>query len=77
MFSGNKDFQQVMARQRFLAIHGNLTFKANIQAGAAESVMDPLNSGCCLLSTVAKSFAEVAVPVGTSALDEASFRPKA
>ena len=74
MFSRHQDFQQVMARQHFLAICRNLTLKANIQAGEAQSAIDPLHSGCHLINTVAKSFAEVAVPVETSDLDEASFR---
>ena len=74
MFSRHQDFQQVMARQQFLAICRNLILKANIQAGEAQSAIDPLHSGCHLINTVAKSFAEVAVPVETSALDEASFR---
>ena len=76
-FSGHPDFKNVMSRDRFKTIRGKLILKADILAGAANSASDPLHSCRRLIDLIAKNFAEVAVPTGTCALDEASCRSKA
>ena len=77
MFSGHESFKKVMSRNRFQAIRSSLTLKADTLSGEALSSMDPLHSCRRLLDTIGKSFSEIAVPVGTCALDEASCRSKA
>ena len=77
MFSGHPDFKKVMSRNRFQSIRASLILKAQTMSGEALSSMDPLYSCRRLLDTIAKSFSDIAVPLGTSALDEASCRSKA
>jgi len=71
MFSDHPDIKRVMARYRFLKIRACLNLKVE---GVA---IDPLHSARRLLDEVSKSFCKVAVPTGTSALDESSCRSKA
>ena len=68
IFSGHHDFQKVMPRNRFKQIRGVLRFKTDsVSKGQAALRRYVLN-------TVAKDFSEVAIPVSTSTLDEASCR---
>jgi ribosomal protein L30E len=77
MFFQQKDFQSVMPRKLFQDIRGSVMlhdpdlYDHNI-AGA-----DPLHHSRNLLSHFLRNLAKVAVPVGTSALDENSARTKA
>ncbi len=77
MFCGHEDFKKVMTRNRFQFIRSSLTLKADTLSGDTLSSMYPLHSCRRLLDTIGKPFAEIAVPVETCALDEASCRSKA
>jgi len=77
MFSGRPDFKRVMARNRFEKIRACLNLKLEGVVGDRSSTIDPLHSARKLLDEVSTFFCKVAVPTGTSALDEASCRSKA
>jgi len=77
MFSGHPDFKSVMGRNRFEKIRACLNLKLEGVVGDRFSTIDPLHSARRLLDEVSKFFCKVAVPTGTSALDEASCRSKA
>ena len=64
MFSGHPDFKKVMSRNRFMSIRGRLVLKADNQSADAQAALDPLFSARRLMNTCAKTFSEVAVPLG-------------
>ncbi|GMF33858.1 unnamed protein product [Phytophthora lilii] len=75
-FLGQPGFIETMACDRFQQIRSALQFHAPMPVTFA-TVRDPLY--CCrgLLHHFQKRFAETAVPLGTSSLDEISVRTKA
>ena len=77
MFTGHEDFRKVMSRNRFLQIRGKFRMKPEVQGPDRTSTRDPLHSCRSILNIVSKNFAQVAVPYGTLALDEASCRSSA
>ena len=76
MFSGHPDFQATISRDRFTQIWSNLCFKNSVAEDAHVNSMDPLHSAWWVIKDVQAKFAEVAIPLGCSALDEATCRCK-
>jgi Transposase IS4 len=73
MNTGHEDFKKTMSRDDFQHIRSNLV----LRDPHAESSVDPLWHSRKLLEHFQKNICQIAVPIGTSALDEASVRTKA
>jgi hypothetical protein len=77
MFIQQKDFQGVMSRNLFQDICGSVMLHDPGMYDHAVASADPLHHSRNLLGHFLRNSAKVAVPVGTSALDENSARTKA
>ena len=75
MFTGHKDFSRVMSRDAFETIRAYIKFRSNTDDEHDLASQDPLCRS--LLQHFQKHCAEIAVPYGTSALDENTARTKA
>jgi hypothetical protein len=72
-FSGHPDFRNTMSRTDFQTIRGSLQFHPP-GYDVDVATRDPLYHCRCFLNNFQKNCASVAVPLGSSALDEASCR---
>jgi hypothetical protein len=70
MFIQQKDFQSVMPRNLFQVIHGSVMLHDPDMYSHNIASADPLHHSRNLLGDFLRNSAKVAVPVGTSALDE-------
>ena len=79
MFSGNKDFKDVMGRDTFKWIRGCLTLHHPFATADfhQRSAADPLYHSRTFLNRFITRITQVAVPYGASAFDEASMSTKA
>ena len=77
LFSGHSDFRMTMVRDDFLQIRSNLVLRDPASYDHQEASQDPLWHSRKLLEHFEQNTVKVAVPTGTSALDEASIRTKA
>lgn len=75
-FSGHGDFSDTMSRNDFQEVRASIQFHPPITDGHSISTADPLWHCRCLLEHFQQNCANVAVPLGSSALDEASCRTK-
>jgi len=76
-FSGHGDFRDTMSRNDFQDIRGAIQFHPSDCFDAATIEKDPLYHSRTILNHFQKQCASVAVPCGTSALDENSIRTSA
>lgn len=77
LFQGHTTFQNTMSRNRFELIRSQLCFANPEQYNHEVASKDPLWHSRSLLEHFTKNCAEVATPIGPSALDECSARTKA
>lgn len=77
MFCGQRDFQETMSRENFMNIRSNLVLRDPNQYDHEVASADPLWTCRALLEHFQKNISTIAVPTGTSALDEAGVRTKA
>ena len=77
MFTGHEDFKKTMLREDFQQIRSNLALRDPSSYSHEEASADPLWHCRKLLEHFQKNICQVAVPIGTSALDETSVRTKA
>lgn len=75
-FKGHGDFRDTMSRNDFQAIRASIQFHPPIPHGHSIPTGDPLWHCRGLLEHFQQNCANVAVPMGASALDEASCRCK-
>jgi hypothetical protein len=75
MFTGHDSFKSCMSRDDFMSIRANLQLRPTYSHYEASS--DPLWHCRSMLDHFQKNIAHLAVPLGTSALDEVSVRIKA
>ena len=74
-FSGHPDFGNTMSRTDFQRIGGSLQFHPpGYYYDVETATRDPLYHCRCFLNNFQKNCASIAVPLGASALDEASCR---
>lgn len=76
MFLGHDDFKSTMSRDDFQNIRANIILREPGTYNHTEVSADPLWHSRKLLDHFQKNIASVAVPTGTTALDEASVRTK-
>jgi Transposase IS4 len=77
MFTGHEDFMKAMSRDNFQHSHSNLVLRNPSSYSHAEASADPLWHSQKLLEHFQKNICQIDVPIGTSALGEASVRTKA
>ena len=77
MFCGQADFKDTMPRDTFLLIRRMIVLCPPGSYDHELSSNDPIWHSRKMLEHVQKNIAKVAVPLGSSALDEAGFRTKA
>ena len=77
MFCGSSDFKNVMSRDDFMAICGSVNLRDPDSYNHDEASADPLCHTRKMMEHLEKNIATIAVPVGTSALDENTARTKA
>ena len=77
VFQGQQDYKDTMSRDDFLNIRSNLVFCHPDMYNHEQASRDPLWHSRKLLEHFQKNIAAVAVPCGSSALDEASVGTKA
>jgi hypothetical protein len=77
MFLQQQDFGKVMSREVFEVIHANIVLHDPELFNHEQASHDPLYHSRNLLNHFIQSAAKVAVPIGTSALDENSAQTKA
>ena len=77
VFAGHDDFKKTMSRDDFLHIRSNLVFCHPASYLHSQASTDPLWHVRKLLEHFQKNISAIAVPLGTSALDEASIGTKA
>ena len=77
MFAGHPDFVSVMSRDDFLSIRANVVLRDSTTYTHEEASTDPLWHSRKFMEHFQKNASKIAVPMGTSALDEASVRTKA
>ena len=75
-FSGHTDFRDTMSRDDFQKIRGSIQFHPPLRESKEKENDDPLWHSCTLLNHFQLNCANIAVPFGSSALDEASCRTK-
>ena len=71
-FSGHGDFPDTMSQDDFQKIHASIQFHPPLHESKEKSNDDPLWHSCSLLNHFQLNCANIAVPLGSSALDEAS-----
>ena len=76
MFTGHEDFRKTMSRDDFMNICANKALRDLESYNHDEASADPLWHSRKLLEHFQKNISQLAVPTGTSALDEASVRTK-
>lgn len=76
MFTGHEDFKRTMSRDDFMNIRANIELRDPESYNHDEASADPLWHSRKLLEHFQKNISQLAVPTGTSALDEASVRTK-
>ena len=69
-FSGHEDFKNTMSRDVFMRIRSKLVFRHCESVGHDERSNDPLWFCRKMMTIFQKNCAQIAVPVGTVALDE-------
>ena len=77
MFAGHRDFKETMSRDDFLFIRSNIVLRDPDDYSHEEASSDPLWHSRKILNHFQKNVSQIAVPMGTSALDEAGVRTKA
>lgn len=77
MFSGQVDFKTTMGRDEFLEIRRNIVLCHPNSYDHVVASNDPIWHSRKMLEHIQKNCATIAVPLGSSALDEAGFRTKA
>ena len=75
-FTGHTDFGSTMSRNDFQEIRSNIQFHPPVPDGQKVATDDPLWHSRCLMEHFQLNCANIAVPLGSSALDEASCRTK-
>jgi hypothetical protein len=75
-FKGHGDFRDTMSRNDFQEIRASIQFHPPIPDGHSIPTADPLWHSRAILEHFQQNCANVAVPMGASALDEASCRTK-
>lgn len=76
MFQGHKDFKKTMSRDDFMRIRSHLKLRPP-EYLYDSATNDPLWHSRSLMEYFMKQIASIAVPIGTSALDENTVRTKA
>jgi Transposase IS4 len=77
MFTGHIDFKTTMSHDDFSMIRSHVALQDTSQFTNEHAVQDPMWHCQKWLEYFQQKSAEIAVPLGTSALDEASCRTKA
>lgn len=77
MFTGHSDFINAMSRDDFCHIRSCVVLKNPEAYDHDEASADPLHHSRRLIEHFMKNAAKIAVPIGTSALDENTARTKA
>ena len=77
LFVGNDDFKRVMSRDDFTQICSKLGFRPNENVELPEKSKNPLWHSCQMITVLQKHCANLAVPLGTAAIDENTVRTKA
>ena len=77
MFSGQADFKTTMGRDDFLEIRRNIVLCPPGAYDHGVASTDPIWHSYKMMEHIQKNSASIAVPMGSSALDEAGVRTKA
>jgi hypothetical protein len=76
-FEGHHDFRETMSRTDFQTIRASIQFHSSLAYDAEIATKDPLYHSRCFLNHFQLNCSSIAVPMGASALDEASCRTSA
>ena len=76
-FEGHHDFHETMSQTDFQTIRASIQFHSSLAYDAEIATKDPLYHSRCFLNHFQLNCSSIAVPMGASALDEASCRTSA